>query len=40
MAEWRRGGMKVFVRRLVLALGTLTALALAGGAHWRVPGRL
>jgi hypothetical protein len=37
MAEWRRGGMKV-VRKLVLALSALTALALAGGAHWRVPG--
>jgi hypothetical protein len=27
-------GMK-FIRRVVIALGSLAALALAGGAHWR-----
>jgi len=26
------------VRRVVLTLGSIAALALAGGAHWRVPG--
>jgi len=24
------------IRRIVLALGTLATLAMAGGAHWRV----
>jgi hypothetical protein len=28
------GGMKV-VKRLAVALGSLLALAVAGGAHWR-----
>ena len=31
----RRKAMKT-VRRIVLALGALAAMALAGGAHWRV----
>jgi hypothetical protein len=26
------------VRRVVLTLGSIAALALAGGAHWKVPG--
>jgi len=26
------------VRRVILTLGSIAALALAGGAHWRVPG--
>jgi hypothetical protein len=25
------------LRRIAIALGSLAALALAGGAHWRVP---
>jgi hypothetical protein len=32
--EERGFGMKV-VRRLSIALGSLLAVALAGGAHWR-----
>jgi hypothetical protein len=26
------------LRRFILALGSLAVIALAGGAHWRVPG--
>ena len=30
--------MKRVVVRIAIALGSLATLALAGGAHWKVPG--
>lgn len=35
-----RGGKEMLkiIRRIALALGTVAAFAMAGGAHWRVPG--
>lgn len=30
--------MLKIIRRIALALGTVAAFAMAGGAHWRVPG--
>jgi hypothetical protein len=30
--------MNKLIQRIALALGTLAMLAMAGGAHWRVPG--
>jgi len=30
--------MKQQVRRIILALATVAMFAMAGGAHWRVPG--
>jgi hypothetical protein len=30
--------MLKIVQRIALALGTVAAVAMAGGAHWRVPG--
>jgi hypothetical protein len=30
--------MRKVIQRIALVLGSLAALAMAGGAHWRVPG--